>query len=59
MEKVTNILFSQRRKMIRKNIFKIIKANQVKKIPRLNLDMGPENISPEIYYKITEYYEEG
>ena len=59
LEKVTNILFSQRRKMIRKNIFKIIKANQVKKIPRLNLDMRPENISPEIYYKITEYYEEG
>ncbi len=59
LEKVTNILFSQRRKMIRKNIFKIIKAKQIKKIPRLNLDMRPENISPEIYYKITEYYEEG
>ncbi len=57
LEKVTNILFSNKRKMINKNIKKIIKSNKIKKIKNLNLKLRPEQLHPDIYYKITELYE--
>ena len=58
LEKITNIFFSNKRKMINKNIKKILNSKKIKKIPNLQVNLRPSNISPEIYYKITELYEE-
>ena len=57
LEKVTNVLFSNKRKMINKNIFKLLNKNDLKKISALKLDLRPSEIKPEIYYKITEIFE--
>ena len=57
LEKVTNILFSNKRKMINKNIKKILNKNEIKKINNFNLELRPSKIKPEIYYKIAELYE--
>ncbi len=57
LEKVTNIIFSNKRKMINKNIKKILNLKQIKKIASLDLNLRPAEISPEIYYKITELFE--
>jgi len=57
LEKVTNILFSNKRKMINKNIKKILDSKKIKKIDNLKLNLRPSEIAPEIYYKITEIYE--
>jgi len=58
LEKVTNILFSNKRKMINKNIKKILSKNQIDMVKDLKLDSRPSEIKPEIYYKITEIIEE-
>ena len=58
LEKVTNVLFSSKRKMINKNIRKILKDNQIKNIKNFNINSRPSEIKPEIYYKITEMVEE-
>ena len=58
LEKITNILFSNKRKMVNKNIKKILDNKKIKKIPDLNLESRPTDLKPEIYYKITELYEE-
>ena len=57
LEKVTNILFSSRRKMVNKNLKKIISTKKIKKIANLNTNLRPAEIKPEIYYKITEFFE--
>ena len=57
LEKVTNILFSNKRKMINKNLKKIISNHEIKMIPSLNTKLRPAEIKPEIYYKITEFFE--
>ena len=56
LELVTNILFSNRRKMINKNIHKILDKNQIKHL-KLNTSKRPENIDPEMFYKITNLFE--
>ena len=58
LEKITNILFSNKRKMINKRISHILDNRKIKKLPNLNLKLRPEKISPETFYKITELYEE-
>ena len=57
LEKVTNILFSNKRKMINKNIKKILTENKINDIQDLKLNLRPSDINPEVYYKITELYE--
>ena len=57
LEKVTNTLFSNKRKMINKNIKKLLKRDEIKKIKNLNLSLRPSDLNPYIYYKITEFYE--
>ena len=57
LEKVTNILFSNKRKMINKNIKKILNEKEINSIIDLKLDLRPENIKPEVYYKIAKLYE--
>ena len=57
LEKVTNIMFSNKRKMINKNIIKLLSKDQIKKIKEINLKSRPTEIRPETYYKITELYQ--
>ena len=57
LEKVTNILFSSRRKMINKKIRQILSVQKLKRLPSLDLNLRPEKIEPEMFYKITELYE--
>ena len=58
LEKITRIFFSQRRKMI-KNPLKQIFKNPDKIIDtlKLNINLRPQNLGQDIYYKITEEYE--
>ena len=57
IEKVTNVLFSNRRKMINKNLNKVLNSKSLKKIPEINLNARPSELKPELYFKITELYE--
>ncbi len=57
LEKITNILFSNKRKMINKNIKKILNENKIKKLKNLNQNLRPSEINPEIYYEITRLFE--
>lgn len=59
LEKITNILFSNKRKMINKNIKKILSKKKIEKIKNLNLNCRPSEISPDLYYKIVKLYEIG
>ena len=54
LENITNKLFSNKRKMINKNIKKILDLRDIKKIQDLNLKLRPSDLEPEIYYKISE-----
>ena len=58
LEYITNIFFSNRRKMINKT-FKKLKINNDKFIKSQNIDLTlrPEKLSENLFYKITEYYE--
>tara|TARA_B100001989_G_C24503525_1_gene446260 strand:+ start:274 stop:1059 length:786 start_codon:yes stop_codon:yes gene_type:complete len=57
LEKVTSVIFSNKRKMINKSIKKIISIDKIKKISNLNLKLRPDKLSPEIYYEITKIFE--
>ena len=57
LEKITKIIFSNRRKMIKKNIEKVLNRDKLNKLPELNTSHRAEDLSPEIYYKITELFE--
>ena len=57
LEKITNILFSNKRKMINKNIKKIFKKKE-HMIKNLDFKLRPSEIKPEIYYELTKLYEE-
>ena len=58
LEKVTRILFSNRRKMINKNFNKLFKKN-ISVVKDLNIDLSkrPEELSNETFYKIATKYE--
>ncbi len=58
LEKITQILFSNKRKMINKSFAKIF--NNYKEVAdkfEINLKLRPSELSCRDYYKITEYYE--
>ena len=57
LEKITNILFSNKRKMINKNLKKILNINEIDLIQDIKMFLRPSEISPDIYYKITEIFE--
>ena len=59
LEKVTRIFFNERRKMLKKP-YKLIfgNNNKIAEDLNLNLNLRPQNLEPEIYYKLTKYYEE-
>ena len=57
LEKITKILFSNKRKMINKKIKEILSYQKIKRISKLDLNLRPEKVSPERFYEITELYE--
>ena len=58
LEKITNVLFSNKRKMINKSFKKIFKDyDKLRFIKDLDLSKRPSEISPNTYYEITELYE--
>jgi len=57
LERVTNILFSNKRKMINKNLKKLLSQNDIKKLKDINLKSRPSEIEPNTYYKIVKIYE--
>ena len=57
LEKVTNIIFSNKRKMINKSLKKLINLNEVNKNLDLKTNLRPTELKPDVYYKITELFE--
>tara|TARA_Y100001970_G_scaffold50760_1_gene64272 strand:- start:2664 stop:3452 length:789 start_codon:yes stop_codon:yes gene_type:complete len=58
LEKITNIFFSNKRKMINKSFKKIFRGYQnIKLKNKLDLTKRPSEIHPNTYYEITELYE--
>ena len=43
--------------MINKNLKKLLSIEKINTISGLNINLRPEKISPEIYYKITNLFE--
>ena len=44
--------------MINKSLKKILKEKEIKKIKEIKTNHRPADLKPEIYYKITELYEQ-
>ena len=57
LERITNIFFSNKRKMINKSLKKVLNKEQIHMIDQLSLNMRPSEVKPDIYYKITELVE--
>ena len=57
LEKVTNFIFSNKRKMVNKSLKRLFGKKKVDKLHFLNLNSRPSEISPEVYYQITEIFE--
>ena len=58
LEKITRIFFSNRRKMIKKPYNQIFNGNlNVLEKLKINLNLRPQNLSHDVYYKLTEEYE--
>ena len=58
LEKITNVFFSNRRKMINKPFSKIFKEyKEVAKKLKINLNLRPSELSNNDYYRLVEYYE--
>jgi len=58
LEKVTRIFFNQRRKMLKKPFNQLFNGNQniLNKL-KINLNLRPQNLSLDTYYKLTSEYE--
>ncbi len=57
LEKITHLFFSNKRKMIKKNIERILSKKKIHLLSNLNLSLRPTDLNPEIFFKITELYE--
>ena len=58
LEKITRIFFSNRRKMIKKPYNQIFNGDlRVLEKLKINLNLRPQNLGYETYYKLTEEYE--
>lgn len=56
LEKITNIFFSNKRKMINKNLKKLLNEDKIKSL-NLNQNKRPSELRPQIFFKITELFE--
>jgi len=55
---ITRVFFNQRRKKIKNPLNLLFKRpDQVVEKLKLNVDLRPQNLSPETYYLITNEYE--
>ena len=57
LEKVTQTFFSNKRKIIRKNIIKLLSSDKIKLLKEIDLTKRPSDLKPETYYKISELIE--
>ena len=58
LEKITRIFFSNRRKMIKKPFNQIFNGNiNILEKLKIDLNLRPQNLNIETYYKLTEEYE--
>ena len=58
LEKITRVFFSQRRKMLKKPFNQIFNnAKEVADKFNIDLNLRPQNLEPEIYYKLVREYE--
>jgi len=58
LEKITRIFFMHRRKMIKKPFNQLFKGNsQIAERLNIGLNMRPQNLNNETYYKLTDEYE--
>ena len=58
LEMITRVFFSQRRKMIKKPFNQIFKnAKEISEKFEIDLNLRPQNLSPEIYLKLAKEYE--
>ena len=58
LEKITRIFFSNRRKMLKKPFNQVFNGNQkVLEKFNLNLNLRPQNLDHDTYYKLTQEYE--
>ena len=58
LEYVTSVFFNQRRKKIKKPMNILFKNSlDISKKLKLNLDLRPQNVSPEVFYQLTKEYE--
>ena len=58
LEKVTRIFFNQRRKMLKKPFNQLFNGNQnVLNKLKIDLNLRPQNLSLDTYYKLTSEYE--
>ena len=58
LEKITRVFFNQRRKMIKKPYNQLFSGNlYVSNKLKLNLNLRPQNLDYETYYKLTNEYE--
>ena len=55
---ITRVFFSQRRKMIKKPFNQIFNdSKEISEKLEINLNLRPQNLTPETYYQITKEYE--
>ena len=58
LEKITRVFFGQRRKMLKKPFNKIFNnAKEVADKFNIDLNLRPQNLEPEMYYKLVKEYE--
>jgi len=58
LEMITRIFFSQRRKMLKKPFNQVFKnSKKVSEKFDIDLDLRPQNLEPEIYFKLVKEYE--
>ena len=58
LEKITRIFFNQRRKMLKKPFNQLFNGNtEIAKKLNIDLNLRPQNIDFETYYRLTEEYE--
>ena len=58
LEKITRVFFNQRRKMLKKPYNQMFNGNlEVLKKLKINLNLRPQNLNSDTYYKLTREYE--
>ena len=59
LEMITRVFFSQRRKMLKKPFNQIFQnAKRISEKFNIDLNLRPQNLEPEIYFKLTKEYED-